>query len=471
MPGILSAYNPPAGTITVPPSGDATGAKDVTNINAALVAAGKTGGVVQLQPGGQYTVNAPIRWTAVSSGATTQPDGLAPSLLGSPARPGTSHDIGPLGNTLITATSAFPSGEFMIDYVSATTTANVGFTVAGLMLACAGKAAGVRGCNQIQATWRNIVIDNTATPSPANNFGLVAASGAMSFVANPSVNANNNIAEDCYVAYAGQDAFAFLEGNGSWAVAERCFALDAGRHGFVLYDNTLASNCREQGSGAAGAGGAAFSVYNATMTGCHSGDVVLPNGNSILINGQNSRSARITGCRFYGNGNATLGTGGAAAMIQVTGSQAVDVLIDDCTFVSGTQTSSWLYVNGGVSGNFTMTDNHFATTSLGGSALTAAGLVLFGTPTYAIRNNAGINPQGTLTVAVPATTVAIGAQTCDSVFYITGAAGGSTSIAISGGPTVVVPASGTREIYVPAWTTFTPTYGGGNAPTWVVQGL
>jgi hypothetical protein len=470
MSVIMSAVQTRAGVIPVAPSGDATGAKDVAAINAALVVAGKTGGVVQLQPGGQYTVNAPIRWTAVTSGATTQPDGLAPSLVGSPARPGTSHDIGPLGNTLITAASSFPSGEFMIDYVASTTTANVGFTVEGLMLACAGKAAGIRGCNQIQATWRNIVIDNTATPSPANNFGLLPATGAFSFVANPSVDANNNFAYDCYVAYAGQDAFCFVEGNGSWAVATNCFALDAGRTGFVLGDNTLAMGCREQGSGAVTAGGAAFSVYNATMIGCHSGDVVTPNCNSLQIQGQNSRSARIIGCRFTGTNNNGLSQANAS-MIQVPGNVAIDALIQGNTFISGTNTYSWLYVNGGVTGVFDLEGNHFATTALGGSALIGAALTLFGTPTYAIRNNQGINPAGTQTVAVPASTVAIGAQTFDCVFYVTGAAGGSCSIALSNGPTVVVPASGTREIYLPAWTTFTPTYGAGNAPTWVVQGL
>jgi hypothetical protein len=458
---ILSAFNGLAGTLTVLPSGDTTGVKDAANINTALAKAGLTGGVVQLQPGGQYTVNAPIKWTAVTSVGTTQPDGLAPSLVGSPARPGTSHDIGPLGNTLITAASTFPSGEFMIDYVAATTTANVGFTVEGLMLACAGKAAGVRGCNQIQATWRNVVIDNTATPSPANNFG--SPTGGMSFVASPSTNAYNNYAIDCYVAYPGQDGFYFFEGSGSWVVATRCVALNAARYGFVLGDNTNATDCREQGSATA-----SFYVYGATMTGCTSGDVVPGAGNSILFNGSNSRSARVIGCRF--NGSNTAGTDAATAMMQVINAVAVHTIVQGCTFVSGTHTSAWLYVNGSVSGQMLFSGTEFATTALGGSALTNAPTILFGTPTYKFADCPGMNPFGTLTVAVPATTVATGTNQCDATFYVTGAAGGSCTIAVSGGPTVTVPASTLVPVHVPAGSTVTPTFGAGNAPTWAVEG-
>ena len=435
---------------------------DTTAIQNAINAAGAAGGVVYFPPG-NYLVSSTLKWTAVTSPGTYQPDGLAPSLIGHFSRPGTSPDIGPLGVTKITASGTFPVGEFMIDYVASTTTANVGFAVEGLMLACNSRAAGVRGCNQIQATWRNVVINSTATPNPANNFGLIPASGAMSFVSNPSVNANNNIAEDCYVTYAGQDCFAFNEGNGSWVVAERCFAINATRYGFVLGDNTLASNCRENGSGSAG-----FSVYNATMTGCHSGDVVYDKGNALLIQGSNGRSARITGCRFYGTNTA--GTNQGTAMIQVVGSVAIDVLIDACTFISGTNTSAWLFVNGGVSGQFTMQNNRFATTSLGGSALTAGEFILFGTPAYVIRNCPGLNPLGTLTVAVPASGAATAAQIVDCTFYVTAAAGGSVAVAISGGPSITIPASAVVPAFVPAGQTLTPTYGGGNAPTWVVEG-
>jgi hypothetical protein len=444
--------------IIVAPSGDTTGVTDAAHINAGLAASG--GGTVELQSG-QYWVNAPIRWTAVTSPGTVQPDGLAPSLIGAPARPGTSHDIGTLAGTKITAAAGFPSGEFMIDYLAATTTANCGFTVSGLSLACAGLAAGIRGCNQIQATWRNIVVDNTATPAPANNFG--SPTGAFSFVANPSTNSYNNFAENCYVAYPGQDGFYLFEGAGSWVVADKCTVLNAARYGFVLGDNTLAQGCREQGSATAG-----FYVYGATMTGCTSGDVVPGAGNSILFNGSNSRSARVLGCRF--NGSNTAGTDAATAMMQVISAVEVHTIVQGCTFISGTHTSAWLYVNGSVTGQMLFSGTEFAATSLGGSALTNAPTILFGTPTYRFSDCPGMNPFGTLTVAVPATTVATGTNQCDATFYVTGAAGGSCTIAVGGGPTVTVPASTLVAVYVPAGKTVTPTYGAGNAPTWAVEG-
>jgi hypothetical protein len=93
-----------------------------------------------------------------------------------------------------------------------------------------------------------------------------------------------------------------------------------------------------------------------------------------------------------------------------------------------------------------------------------------GSMTLKIRNSAGFNPAGTQSISVPATTVATTALHFDATFYITAAAGGSTTAAISGGPTVTVPASACVPVFVPAGKTLTPTYGGGNAPTWVVEG-
>ena len=91
--------------------------------------------------------------------------------------------------------------------------------------------------------------------------------------------------------------------------------------------------------------------------------------------------------------------------------------------------------------------------------------------TLKIRNSRGYNPQGTLTITVPATTVATAAQYVDAVFYVTGAAGGSCTITVSGGPTVTVPVSTLVPVFCPAGQTVTPVYGAGNAPTWAVEGM
>jgi hypothetical protein len=90
--------------------------------------------------------------------------------------------------------------------------------------------------------------------------------------------------------------------------------------------------------------------------------------------------------------------------------------------------------------------------------------------TLKIRNSRGYNPAGSQTVAVPASGTAAATLPVDAMYYITGAAGGSCTIAVSGGPTVTVPASTLVSVLVPAGQAPTPTYGAGNAPTWAVEG-
>ena len=84
-----------------------------------------------------------------------------------------------------------------------------------------------------------------------------------------------------------------------------------------------------------------------------------------------------------------------------------------------------------------------------------------------IRNSTGFNPVGVVVVGVPASGTAVAAATYDRTFYVTTAALGCT-IAIAGGPSVVIPASSFAQVFIPAGVAFTPTYM--NAPTWVVEG-
>lgn len=81
--------------------------------------------------------------------------------------------------------------------------------------------------------------------------------------------------------------------------------------------------------------------------------------------------------------------------------------------------------------------------------------------------NLGFNPVGLVTVAVPATTVAVAGAVYDRTFYITTGAG-STTIAIQNGPTITLDASALNTVRVPAGKTLTPTFA--NAPTWLVEG-
>jgi hypothetical protein len=84
-----------------------------------------------------------------------------------------------------------------------------------------------------------------------------------------------------------------------------------------------------------------------------------------------------------------------------------------------------------------------------------------------IRNSTGFNPVGVQVVTVPASGTAVASAPYDRMFYITAAAGGC-SIAVSGGPTVVIPASALVPVSIPAGIGFTPTYT--NPPTWVAEG-
>lgn len=106
--------------------------------------------------------------------------------------------------------------------------------------------------------------------------------------------------------------------------------------------------------------------------------------------------------------------------------------------------------------------NHSASVGGGGH------FVLNSTPTNEVRrNNQGYNPVGAVTVAVPATTVAVAAVPYDRTFYITTTA--AATVAIQSGPTITLPTAGVVAVRVPAGKTLTPTYSS-TAPTWVVEG-
>lgn len=117
--------------------------------------------------------------------------------------------------------------------------------------------------------------------------------------------------------------------------------------------------------------------------------------------------------------------------------------------------------------SFTGGDVTFAGCDFRGTNITVSNA--FAAKPAVIRNCRNYNPVGALTVTVPASTVAITADSMDRVFYIT--AGASTcSIAIAGGgATVVIPSGGFGTVILPARTAFTPTFT--SAPTWVVEGM
>ena len=101
--------------------------------------------------------------------------------------------------------------------------------------------------------------------------------------------------------------------------------------------------------------------------------------------------------------------------------------------------------------------------------LTPTSATTIGTPGRSyVRGVTGYNPVGSVTVTVPASGTAVAAVLYDRTFYVTAAATGTTTVAVSGGPTLTLPASSLVAVRVPAGTTLTPTYTA--APTWKVEG-
>lgn len=178
------------------------------------------------------------------------------------------------------------------------------------------------------------------------------------------------------------------------------------------------------------------------------------NGSNHGLNVNYAQYVAISGGQFNGNANAS------SSGINLG---AVNCTVENChahgngfrgitvNGVSTTTLGAHTIVGNDVTGN---------PTGYGESASPAPA------PSY-VRHNPGYNPVGSVAPAVPASGTAVGAVSYDRTFYVTAAAGGAT-MAIQGGPSVVVPASALGTVRVPAGQTVTPTYT--TAPAWVVEG-
>jgi hypothetical protein len=88
-----------------------------------------------------------------------------------------------------------------------------------------------------------------------------------------------------------------------------------------------------------------------------------------------------------------------------------------------------------------------------------------------VRNVKGYNPKaGVTTPGFPATTVAVANGTAvDVMAYIVNGVNALTVQVDTDAALMIIPASQTGSVWIPAGSTFTPTYGGG-APTWKWKG-
>lgn len=402
---------------------------DTAAIQAAMNDAGPLGATV-LFPPATYLISSPLTWAPDTNSSTPK---LAPSLQGAFGRGGPSQDMGIMGAVRLRCSSTFPIGSFLIDYIGPThtDTSITGYKVAGFVLDCNNRGAGLRSFNSEDSLWCDIVItNNPRTPAPVNNAGV--PTGAVSFVASPSPNSTFNYAERIYVSYAQKDAFDFNEGNGSWVVADKCSSYAAGRHGYVANDGTYISNCFAQASGQSDNTGVDWQVWNATLVGCSSFNA-NPLYNCIQIVGNNNRSARVVGCWFRGS-NSSGHTELQNALIQIgsASSQAIHATFAGNTFMGQSQTSNFVHVRSGCTGSVVFTGSEFSQSTDLGAPITGPLYNFNGTNITRFVGCPGINPLGPQTSpAIPTSNVAFtNPFPVDMDVFITG--GTVSAIAIGG---------------------------------------
>lgn len=459
------------------------GTDDTAYIQAAMNAAGPKGATVFF-PSGNYLLTNHLLWDTSASSIAT----LAPSLQGSLGQGGPSIDAIPSpavpigGVALMAHPGTFPLGEFIFDYIGCNpaggAAGNIGFVIQGFTLYCNARAAGLRSFNSEDSDHSYIVINNAAAPNPANTAG--GPLGAVNFVANPSFQAWNNTAERVYVIESAQHSFYFTEGSGSFVIGRECNSVNAGWAGFYCLKNTMLIGCLSQGSGKNNPQTAfynsEFEIGGATLVGCLSVATGAKGPGLILLAGAANINNIITGCTFLGT-NSTGLTEKFASIVYVINGGATQhhTTISGSNLHTGSHTSDYVYVDSGTTGSIVFANCHFTTA---GGALATQAYNLNSTNVVQFKNCEGINPAGSQTVAVPATTVATSPLPFDAWFYVTEGSTLTCSVVVSGvtaGPSITVAGTASNSVtipvFVPAGQTITPTYAAANAPTWVVYGV
>jgi hypothetical protein len=464
-------------SIVLSPSSDQTGTRDTADILNAMSKAGATGGTIGLRPG-DYYISQPLQWNQLSAAS----DVHAPSIIGagSGGDPSTAP-TGEGGATRLIPSTSFPVGEFMIDYLgpTAVNASMAGFTVQGLLIQGADpsgtlRAAGVRGFNQFMAKWRDIsVIKPYGAPNPAVKPGGISPAGAVSMYASPTSNALMNRLEQIWLMRAQYTGFWLQEGFGSYLVATACSDFNASAYGFDVGPETVLIGCTTSREGfaqyhindALAAGGGPVQLI-----GCQTIATFTSSVQALLMTGVQYMSLQATGCFFGACANDNVG--GDFNAIAEIGGYALAVF-SGCTFAAtNAHINKYIALTAGMTaGSLVQFDGCQFTGQMWGQT-PAAIYNLNGNPAsmLSIKNSPLANPFGVQVVNVPASGTAVAAVPYDRMFYVTAAAGGGCTLAISGGPTVTVPASTLVPVLVPAGQTLTPVYGAGNAPTWVVEG-
>lgn len=222
-------------------------------------------------------------------------------------------------------------------------------------------------------------------------------------------------------------------------------------------------------------GGGGLGLQNMTGVTVVSNQVLGDGGNGSTAAAVNFQD--VTGLRSVGNLYSTTETNAVYFDTVDHFSSIADRYVTGTAPAAGSQS---IFSSSTTNGNFVGCD--FSGVTLGSSAFVVEG---FDTTTHfencdfsgasladlqvssSFRHCQGVNPVGEVTVTVPSSGTAVAAAVYDQTFYITNGTASST-FAISGGPTITLPASAFGTIHLPAGQTLTPTYT--SAPTWVVEG-
>jgi hypothetical protein len=429
---------------------------DWSSIMQAMAAAGPSGAKVIFPPG-IYIISKPLLWDRQSSTSIE----FAPSLIGAPGRSGLSQSFGNQSTTCIRASSDFPLGEFLIDYIGPTATDKciTSFAIVGLTLDCNTLAAGYRMCNTYESTIREIIITQSPrTPAPANTIGSPA--GAANHVASPTANAWNNYVSNVQITNAQQDGFFFNEGSGSYLIANACYSSVAGRYGFVIGDLTTVINSNSKQSSNTSTGGADWKVQgNATLIGCKSPGAKPVNGSGIVLSLSSNQRAQMIGCEFYGPTAAGLSDSNGA-VVRILAATGMSVEFIGCNFLTGgTTTKTFVYISASSSGVVLFSGSAFIQTN---GAPASGNFILNSNKVISFVSCQGINSLGAITV-----TPASGAWTnnnpvsVDVYISTAGSYTGTTTITPNGGSAVTIPNAIAGGLYrIPAYATLTWGVGG-----------
>ena len=463
---------------------DPSGTNDSTAaIQAALTAIAANGGGTVLFPPGTYKVSSAL--TVSGNGVILQ--GCGSAILGGYGT--TIRTTSATANVLTLSGTGITVRDLNVTSSAATPTAGAAFSItgSGVTLDNVAVAYTFNGVYCTGASTVTLKVVNVSQVAGAHCFYFGGVTGARMILCDAGMTGS----------YHGANGIT-VDGGCSTIQGYNCGALRcavgllvenanaAGAPSIIYFYDFEADHCYLQGiilggactevkfigglvtsSGQSGAGYAGVDCYDngglASQLMIQGMTVEFSSGDGIDLHaaaGGACNTVRLNDVHVAGNGSSS---GGPYYGITVWAASAVTIRGGAVGQIGGTTSP---YQADGIYLNFGPSNIRIETVDLRGNLTLpfADG----GSTNTRVINCLGYNPVGVVTVSVPATGVAVAAADYDRTFYVTAAASGTTTMAISAGPTITVPASACVPVKVPAGQALTPSYS--SAPSWVVEG-